>query len=55
MARLSASHWDLRYEHGQLLSRLAELEAANQVPSDGKSHEAPRETVAFVPLSSLKR
>lgn len=54
--RLSAALWDLRYEHGQLVSRLDELVAANHMPPDPTAQRAPsRETTAFVPLSSLKR
>jgi hypothetical protein len=53
LERLSESYWELRYEHGQLRSRLAQLEQpgaaqpASQEPAAGQ--------LAFVPLSSLKR
>lgn len=54
LERLTESYWELRYEHGQLRSRLAKLEprdAADPVPdappAAGGSH--------FVPLSSLRR
>ena len=51
--RLTESYWDLRYEYGQLRSRVARLEGqpeseAPPVPTQGRS-------TSFVPLSSLKR
>jgi hypothetical protein len=51
LERLTESYWELRYEHGQLRSRLNRLD-----PEDppGKP-AAPAGTTAFVPLSSLKR
>jgi hypothetical protein len=52
---LSEAYWQLRYEHGQLNSRLARLEE----PDSAAALDAPpgpqRPTTAFVPLSSLKR
>ena len=57
LERLSESYWELRYEQGQLRSRIARLE-----PAPGSHDEAapdPRgpdpAQGAFVPLSSLKR
>ena len=50
LERLSESYWELRYEHGQLRSRVARLEPAQPAPS-GHDPAQP----AFVPLSSLKR
>lgn len=54
LERLTESYWELRYEHGQLRSRLAKLEpregpdaAADTPPAQGGSQ--------FVPLSSLRR
>ena len=49
--RLTESYWELRYEHGQLRSRLNRLD-----PEDAPA-EPVRVTPAasFVPLSSLKR
>jgi hypothetical protein len=32
LERLSESYWELRYEHGQLRSRIARLEPAQPVP-----------------------
>jgi hypothetical protein len=53
LERLSESYWELRYEHGQLRSRLNRLDPE---PSAGapESPASPGVT-AFVPLSSLKR
>jgi hypothetical protein len=49
--RLTESYWDLRYELGQLQSRLNRLEpeqpSAPPPPPSGAS--------AFIPVSSLKR
>ena len=60
LERLSESYWELRYEHGQLRSRLARLEPATsgQDPAPGAGGEPPvgqPGATAFVPLSSLKR
>jgi HAMP domain-containing protein len=49
--RLSESYWELRYESGQLRSRMDRLEGAAE-PSESPV-EAPDSS--FVPLSSLKR
>ena len=38
LERLSESYWELRYEHGQLRSRIARLEPAQPVP--GEHHPA---------------
>jgi hypothetical protein len=57
LERLSESYWELRYEYGQLTARVARLEGADtahpSTPPVGASTGAG--TVAFVPLSSLKR
>ena len=52
LERLSESYWELRYEHGQLRSRLNRLD-----PEEPAADEPARASVAtsFVPLSSLKR
>ena len=66
LERLSESYWELRYEHGQLRSRIARLEPAQPVsgqhdpaqPARGDyQHQPGAQTgaTAFVPLSSLKR
>jgi len=53
--RLSESYWELRYEAGQLKSRLSRIEAATGV-RDPDAHPAQQPaTTAFVPLSSLKK
>jgi hypothetical protein len=55
--RLSESYWELRYEHGQLTSRLNRLETnAGGAPALEPELAAPAVgKTAFVPLSSLKR
>ena len=53
LERLTESYWELRYEHGQLRSRLNRLD-----PEDAALAAEPTRTsgtTAFVPLSSLKR
>jgi hypothetical protein len=52
LERLTESYWELRYEHGQLRSRLNRLD-----PEEPAADEPARASVAtsFVPLSSLKR
>ena len=51
LERLTESYWELRYEQGQLRSRINRLD-----PDEPQVAEAaPRGTTAFVPLSSLKR
>ena len=52
LERLTESYWELRYEHGQLRSRLNRLDPEDQ---PGKPPAAPAGPTAFVPLSSLKR
>jgi hypothetical protein len=54
--RLSESYWELRYEHGQLASRLSRLETA-RAGGEGEPEPAAGRaaTTSFVPLSSLKR
>jgi hypothetical protein len=51
--RLTESYWELRYEHGQLRTRVARLDPEQTPALD----EAPRQagSTAFVPLSSLRR
>jgi hypothetical protein len=70
LERLSESYWELRYEHGQLRSRIARLEPASgesnparpvpgghdpAQPARGDHEQEPRAQTAFVPLSSLRR
>jgi hypothetical protein len=52
--RLTESYWELRYDHGQLRSRLAQLQPQDPASAPVQEHAAPGQT-AFVPLSSLKR
>jgi hypothetical protein len=55
LERLSESYWELRYEAGQLKSRLSRLEAASGL-RDADEHPVQQPvTTAFVPLSSLKK
>jgi hypothetical protein len=54
LERLSESYWELRYEHGQLRSRIAQLEQPGAAESPAQEPAVPPGT-AFVPLSSLKR
>ena len=52
--RLTESYWELRYEVGQLRSRVARLDP--EPPAQADSNAASRTgATAFVPLSSLKR
>ncbi len=56
--RLAESYWDLRYETGQLKSRLNKLESpASAGAPDGAQDTEPQPlpTTSFVPLSSLKK
>ena len=52
--RLTESYWELRYDYGQLRSRVAQLEPAAPAEA-GVQDRAPASQTAFVPLSSLKR
>lgn len=54
--RLSESYWQLRYEHGQLASRLERVEAqlAGR-PVEDDPVPAHKSATSFVPLASLKR
>ena len=54
LERLSESYWELRYEHGQLRSRLAQLEQPGSADAAVQEPAGAGRT-AFVPLSSLKR
>ena len=52
LERLTESYWELRYEHGQLRSRINRTGADDAVPPDPARAAG---ATAFVPLSSLKR
>jgi hypothetical protein len=53
LERLTESYWELRYEHGQLRSRVNRLDP--ELLSQPADAGPPAGTTAFVPLSSLKR
>jgi hypothetical protein len=59
LERLSESYWELRYEYGQLASRVTRLETHDAAPGAAAGPEPaappPRQGMTFVPLSSLKR
>ena len=52
LERLTESYWELRYEHGQLRSRVNRIDPEESAPAEPA---LPAGTTAFVPLSSLKR
>jgi hypothetical protein len=54
LERLTESYWELRYEYGQMRSRLAALEPTRDAEPSPTAARTPGAT-AFVPLSSLKR
>ena len=53
LERLSQDYWELRYEHGQLATRLGRLESPGDQP--GPVDQKATAQTAFVPLSSLKK
>jgi hypothetical protein len=53
--RLTESYWELRYDYGQLRSRVAQLDPAAGQNDAPVQERAPTGQIAFVPLSSLKR
>ena len=59
LERLNEMYWELRYEHGQLRSRLMKLEPPDgSAPGDALAatgRPAGGSATQFVPLSSLKR
>jgi hypothetical protein len=54
LERLTESYWELRYEHGQLRSRLAKLEPP-EATTEPSAPPPPSTGTHFVPLSSLRR
>ena len=50
LERLTASYWELRYEHGQLRARVNRIDPEQPAPP---AAEPP--ATNFIPLSSLKR
>jgi hypothetical protein len=56
LERLTESYWELRYEHGQLRARVTRLDPAEALPAPETAPPVGGAgTIAFVPLSSLKR
>jgi hypothetical protein len=55
LERLTESYWELRYECGQMRSRLAALEPSQTDADPGPIAARMPGGTAFVPLSSLKR
>jgi hypothetical protein len=56
LERLTESYWELRYELGQVRSRVNRLDPEPPVPGKDVPEVAPGGgTTAFVPLSSLRR
>jgi len=55
LERLAESYWELRYEHGQLQARVNRLDPDDAQRSSAPAPDPRSGTVAFVPLSSLKR
>ena len=54
--RLSESYWELRYEAGQLKSRVSRLEVETGLREPPPDPEAPvPKAPTFIPLSSLKK
>jgi hypothetical protein len=54
LERLTESYWELRYDYGQLRSRLAKLEPPDAIEQPDGPPPSPQGT-HFVPLSSLRR
>lgn len=54
---MTESYWELRYETGQLKSRIARLEVQTGLRPEDPEPEAPAPgaKTSFVPLSSLKK
>ncbi len=57
LRRMTESYWELRYESGQLKSRIARLEVQTglRAPEPDPETAAPAAKASFVPLSSLKK
>ena len=51
---LNQSYWELRYDFTRLRSQVNRLDPET-APADPPAAEAPRETVAFVSLNSIKK
>ena len=57
LERLKESYWELRYESGQLRSRVTRLEVTTGLRDPEPAPDAPKPAAApnFIPLSSLKK
>ena len=51
---LTQSYWELRYDYTRLRSQLSRLDPGDP-DAETAPPPAPREQVAFVPLSSMKK
>ena len=51
---LTQSYWELRYDFTRLRSQVNRLDPDAE-PAEPPPTAAPRETVAFVPLNSIKK
>ena len=51
---LNQSYWELRYDFTRLRSQVARLDPENE-PAEPPPAAMPRDTVAFVPLNSIKK
>jgi len=51
---LNQSYWELRYDFTRLRSQVNRLDPDAE-PAEPPPTAAPRETVAFVPLNSIKK
>jgi hypothetical protein len=51
---LNQSYWELRYDFTRLRSQVSRLDPENE-PAEPPPAAVPRETVAFVPLTSIKK
>ena len=52
---LSQSYWELRYDYTRLRSRVARLDPEEADEGESPAETAPPPSVAFVPLSSLRK
>jgi len=53
--KLTESYWELRYDYGQLRSRIAQIDPSGPGREAPVQEHAAESQTAFVPLSSLKR
>jgi hypothetical protein len=51
---LTQSYWELRYDFTRLRSQVSRLDPESE-PAEPAPADVPRETVAFVPLNSIKK